>query len=61
MPGSIGERIHVEPVKDLAEHVLTDTCWCRPTVRPEGAGFVVIHNSLDGREKAEGAAGRPDS
>lgn len=39
---------HVIPVNDLREHCLTD-CWCRPG-DDEG---IVVHNSMDGRERFE--------
>ena len=55
-----GERVHVYPERDLAEHVLSDTCWCQPKLLPEGPGFVVMHNALDGR-KSQNATDRPDS
>ena len=51
--------VHVSPVRDLIEH---DTdggdCLCGPTteavMRDDGSnGWVVIHHSLDGREKHE--------
>lgn len=51
--------IHVLPIGDLIEHedVGTD-CVCGPTERPVKAadgsvGWVVVHNSLDGRELKE--------
>lgn len=43
------EEMHVVPLDDLREHVLTPDCWCRP--RDDDG--VVIHNSLDGRELLE--------
>ena len=55
-----GERVHVYPVRDMAEHVLADSCWCQPVIKPEGLGFVVIHNALDGRESQD-ATERKDS
>jgi hypothetical protein len=51
--------IHVEPVNDLIEHDTSgQTCVCGPTERPvvrdDGSiGWVVVHNSLDGRELRE--------
>jgi hypothetical protein len=52
--------VHVHPVDDLIEHELTDECPCGPEQRPVeredgGTGWVVVHHSLDGREKTEGA------
>jgi len=50
------EDIHVVPVGDLREHVAESgagtSCWCKPT-RNEECERVVVHNSLDGREKYE--------
>lgn len=51
--------IHVEPVNDLIEHDTSgEPCVCGPTERPvkrdDGSvGWVVVHNSLDGRERYE--------
>lgn len=50
---------HVYPVRDLIEHDTdTDSCVCGPRVEPvprdDGSmGWVLVHHSLDGREKAE--------
>lgn len=47
----MNEAIHVFPVADLKEHVVDGApCWCRPCTNEHG---VVVHNSLDGREKYE--------
>lgn len=47
----VGERYHVYPVNDFAEHDIDGvTCWCVPVVKAEGSGHIVIHNALDGRE-----------
>lgn len=50
---------HVVPVDDLIEHEHSDECVCGPTVEPvktpAGAvNWLVIHNSLDGREGTNG-------
>ena len=51
--------VHVYPVDDLVEHDLEgEDCVCGPTVeavfREDGSnGWVVKHNSLDGRELSE--------
>lgn len=51
--------MHVEPINDLIEHDTSGTpCICGPTERPvkrdDGSiGWVVVHNSLDGRELHE--------
>jgi len=51
---------HVIPCEDLIEHVLDDdTCVCGPTmIWDDGEGGtlsdpVVVHHSLDGRERYE--------
>lgn len=53
---------HVYPVSDLKSHyletnqwldVLTCECDCEPRIENSGDGFVVIHNSFDGREGVE--------
>lgn len=42
--------VHVVPINDLRDHDENGTgCWCRPTIE-DG---VVVHNSMDGREKIE--------
>lgn len=47
-----GEPIHVYPVNDLCEHDTWGTdCVCGPRV--EENGMLVLHHSLDGREKRE--------
>jgi len=51
--------VHVLPVDDLIEHKdVGDDCVCGPTVEPvEGddgyIGWLISHNSLDGRELRE--------
>jgi hypothetical protein len=53
--------VHVEPIGDLIEHDTSGVpCVCGPKERPVKAddgsvGWVVVHNSLDGRERSEGA------
>ena len=51
-------EIHVVPVNDLVGHEEALGCACGPDVEtithPEqGAGLLVIHHSLDGREAVE--------
>lgn len=57
---------HVLPVDDIQPHIDKVTyppdgmpycdCPCKPTCREEGKdGFLVIHNSFDGREGVEWA------
>lgn len=57
---------HISPVNDLKEHDLECKfpaigypfceCECNPSYKEEGDGFLIIHNSFDGRENFE-----PDS
>lgn len=47
------DSAQVHPIKDLAEHVLSDSCWCKPSTRRTWHGIILVHNSLDGREKKE--------
>ena len=52
---------HVMPVNDLIEHDFED-CPCGPKVEPvpreDGSvGWLITHNSLDGREFNEEGAG----
>lgn len=42
--------LHVMPVNDLREHEMSLSCWCRPR-RDVSQIEVVVHNSLDGRER----------
>jgi hypothetical protein len=55
------DRVHVTPIDDLIEHDLeSEDCACGPATRPvkreDGSmGWVVVHHSLDGRERYEGA------
>jgi hypothetical protein len=46
------DKYHVVPIDDLREHS-TDSdkpCWCKPEEEEDG---VIVHNSMDGREKFE--------
>jgi hypothetical protein len=55
--------LHVRPVGDLVEHDTSTgepDCVCGPEVRPEkredgSMGWLIVHRSLDGRERAEDA------
>lgn len=53
---------HVHPIGDLVDHELAgDGCVCGPRVEPvprgDGSmGWLIVHNSLDGREQHEQAA-----
>ena len=43
-----GER-HVIPIDDLRPHYESANCWCQPFFD----GEVIVHNSMDGRERVE--------
>jgi hypothetical protein len=50
--------LHVVPLGDAVEHTADDDCVCGPTAKPitrdDGSiGWLMIHNSLDGREHHE--------
>jgi hypothetical protein len=47
----VSEKLHVVPIDDLREHSSDSDvpCWCRP----EDDDGVIVHNSMDGREKFE--------
>ena len=46
------EVVHVYPLNDLRDHIVEGRdCWCHPEYDEEHN--VLIHNSLDGREKYE--------
>lgn len=47
------ENIHIVPIDDLREHEDSIECWCQPDEVEDG---VIVHNSLDGREKYENGA-----
>jgi len=54
-------HVHVLPIDDTREHVESAECWCQPKVSKVenfagGYGYVLTHNSADGRELLE--AGR---
>lgn len=46
-------RIHVYPLEDLRDHVVSGDreCWCHPT--PEEDGALLLHHAMDQREKYE--------
>lgn len=47
---------HVYPVGDAEKHNTESqgSCWCNPTLEQQGDGdWIIVHNSLDGREKKE--------
>lgn len=48
--------VHVLPVADLVAHEDCDDCICGPTVElVDAGGWIAVHHSLDGRERAERA------
>lgn len=44
---------HVRPIDDLIEHEFEADCVCGPTIDENDNGIIVIHHSLDGRERYE--------
>ena len=52
---------HIHPVDDLREHVVEkgQNCWCSPTIKYEGDTLIIVHNSLDEREKYETGQRKP--
>lgn len=53
-----GESAQVYPVDDLKEHVVSGrVCWCEPEY--DVVYDVVIHNSMDQREKFETGKRKP--
>ena len=58
----MAHTLHVSPTEDLIEHdTSTDQadCICQPTMQfvelDRGDGWIIVHNSLDGRETNEKA------
>ena len=47
---------HVVPVGDLRDHDTDKPCWCKAIEDENG---VVVHNSMDGREKFETGERKP--
>ena len=46
-------KIHILPMNDLKEHDESMACACRPEIKDEGNGYIIIHNAYDGREWKE--------
>lgn len=44
--------MEVTPIGDSREHGAGSECWCSPIMQ----GGVIVHNSLDGRERTENAS-----
>lgn len=55
----MGQTVHVYPVRDLIDHETDgDNCACGVTTEPVPCddgnyGWVIVHHSLDGRERYE--------
>jgi hypothetical protein len=52
------QTVHVAPIADLIEHDTSgDLCICGPAYEcvptDDGDGWLVVHHSLDGREREE--------
>lgn len=52
---AVKDGMHVIPVDDLVEHdtSVDGVCVCGPRQESVPGGWVVVHNSLDGRERFE--------
>lgn len=44
------DYLHVVPLDDFREHAVSRDCWCCPTEDEEDP-FLIIHHSMDGRER----------
>ncbi len=56
----MSEVYHVTPQNDLREHWVDGySCWCRPHWHETDGGDVIVHNSMDGREKYETGERKP--
>lgn len=53
----MSKAIHVYPIDDLLPHITDDypirVCPCKPRIEADESGTLIIHNSYDGRERAE--------
>ena len=47
------QTIHVYPLNDWQEHVLSERCNCNPITKSQPNGKIVVHNAFDGREEFE--------
>lgn len=52
------QKIHVYPLNDLREHHFDKPCWCNP-VEDDEYPWIIIHSSMDGREKFESGERKP--
>jgi hypothetical protein len=43
----------IVPINDLRQHEPGKDCWCSPDIEDEKDELIIIHNSLDEREKFE--------
>lgn len=47
----MSETIHIEPLRDLKPHIMSEACKCEPRVEVlENGNRLVVHNAYDGRE-----------
>lgn len=52
------DEVHVAPLDDIREHILSENCECDPEVKEqEDGGIVVVHSAWDFREVAEALEG----
>ena len=49
----IGDCVHIRPVDDIKAHELSEDCWCNPDLKEVEGGMLIIHESMDKREKYE--------
>jgi hypothetical protein len=50
--------IHVYPINDTYPHITSGLgCPCKPKVEKTEGGTLIVHNSYDGRERAEKTTG----
>ena len=47
------EKFHVIPLRDLKPHRSSELCECVPKIELRENGWLIIHNSFDGREHFE--------
>ena len=47
------DDLHVIPLNDLHEHIMSANCPCKPKVKVIGAILIYTHNSWDHRELIE--------
>lgn len=47
------DATHVLPINDLKSHYTNIKCWCHPEDHVDTDDDVIVHNSMDGRERFE--------